>query len=254
MKKWLNDLYAVILKNGFNPGGGGGSHSGSGSGLLVGKYLGDTYTDQQKQAIANGSFDGLNIGDYWVINDITWRIADFDYYYNVGDTPFTKHHIVVVPDSILYNAQMNSEDTTSGAYIGSEMHTTNLNNARNEFDNAFGSSFIPAHRGRYPSGVNSGVSSKWLWIDMRVELMNETQVNGHNTWNMNGFDIGTQITQFRLFLLDHTKINNNDDYWLLNVQSDTNFSGVSKNGFVFGDKATLNFGVRPFACIVGDPD
>ena len=256
MRKWLNDLYAQILKNGFNPGGGGGggSHSDGGQGVLNGKYLGDTYTDTQKQAIANGTFEGLHIGDYWVINDITWRIADFDYYYNIGDTPFTKHHIVVVPDSILYESRMNSTDITTGAYVDSEMRNNNLDNARTAFDNAFGASFIPAHRGRYPSQVADGVTSAWAWIDMRVELMNETQVNGHNTWNINGFDIGTQVTQFRMFSLDHTKINIGYRYWLLNVQTDTRFSGISANGYVFGDKPTSESGVRPFACVVGDPD
>jgi hypothetical protein len=231
-----------------------GAGAGFHSSIYRGKYLGDTYTNEQKQAIANGSFDDLFVGDYWTINGVNWRIADFDYYYNIGDTKFTKHHVVIVPDKSLYKAQMNSTDSTSGAYTGSKMYTTNLNDARTAFDNAFGASFIPVHRGRYPSQATNGLTSGWIWIDMRVELMNETQVNGHNTWNMNGFDIGTQITQFRMFSLDHTKINTGDSYWLINVQSGTNFSGMAARGFVFGDKATREFGVRPFACLVGDSE
>lgn len=34
---------------------------------------------------------------------MTYRIAAFDYYYNCGDTNFTKHHVVIVPDTSLYS-------------------------------------------------------------------------------------------------------------------------------------------------------
>lgn len=258
MQKWLNDLYAQILRNGYNPGGGGGggSHSGGGQGVLVGKYLGDTYTDTQKQAIANGSFDGLCIGDYWTINGVNWRIADFDYYYNVGDTPFTKHHVIVVPDSALYDSLFNNRDETVGSYQNSHMRTDNLNNARTAFDNAFGSAFIPTHRGAYGINANNnGVPNANRFIDMRVELMGEEQVYGHAVWsvsNLNGNDVGTQKTQFRLFALDKTKINIGHSYWLTNVAGDTNFCSVGSDGKADNKGASSSLGVRPFACVVGD--
>jgi hypothetical protein len=258
MQKWLNDLYTQILKNGYSGGGGGGgSHSGGGQGVLVGKYLGDTYTDTQKQAIANGTFEGLNIGDYWTINGVNYRIADFDYYYNVGDTAFTKHHIVVVPDTILYENQMNLADSVSGAYTGSKMYTTNLDEARTTFDNAFGGSYIPTHRGMYTSATNNGVPSAFAWRDMRIELMNEEQVYGHAVWGITyqyGYDVGTQKTQFRLFALDQTKINIRQTYWLTNIASTSSFATVSFNGGIGSNPASNSRGVRPFACIVGDPE
>ena len=254
MKKWLNDLHAIILKQGFNPEGGG---SGGGSGVLVAKYLGDTFTDTQKEVIANGTFEGLNIGDYWTINGVNWRIADFDYYYNIGDTNFTKHHVVIVPDNSLYNAQMNSTNITTGAYSGSDMYTTNLDNARTAFDNAFGSAFIPTHRGLYSNAVGGSSPSGWEWRDMRVELMSEEQVYGHAVWgvgNQNGYDVGTQKTQFKLFALDQTKINIRQYYWLTNVRSSTYFAFVSYNGSADRYDASSSYGVRPFACLIGDPD
>jgi hypothetical protein len=261
MKKWLNDLYAEILKYGFNPGTGPGPgptpEPESYSNIYHGKYLGDTYTTEQKQAIASGSFEGLNIGDYWTINGINWRIADVDYYYNVGDTAFTKHHIIIVPDSVLYDAQMNTRETTSGCYTGSDMYTTNLEEGKSMFDEAFGASFIPSHRGKYSTAVSSSKPNAWSWRDMRVELMNEEQILGHAVWgacDQNGYDVGTQKMQFRLFASDHTKINIRHKYWLTNVKSSDAFSSISENGDVDFFKSTNNFGVRPFACIVGDPE
>jgi hypothetical protein len=239
-----------------------GTGAGFHSSTYRGKYLGNTYTDEQKQAIANGTFDNLFIGDYWRINGVNWRIADFDYYYNIGDTsPFNKHHVVIVPDTYLDTARMNATDITTGAYTGSEMYTTNLNNARTAFDNAFGSQFIPAHRGLYANEVIGDNPSGWDWRDMRVELMNEEQVFGHAVWgatNHNGYDVGTQKTQFRLFALEPTKLTitfpNRQRYWLTNVKSSDRFAIVGDYGEANYEVPSFYIGVRPFACVVGEPE
>ena len=52
---------------------------------------------------------------------MTWVIADMDYFLRCGDTDFTKHHLVIVPASSLYNGQMNATNTTEGGYVGSVM-------------------------------------------------------------------------------------------------------------------------------------
>lgn len=243
------DLLVKIL-NGTGP----GFHSS----IYRGKYLGDTYTDEQKQAIASGTFEDLFVGDYWTINGVNWRIADFDYYYNIGDRAFTKHHVIIVPDTTLYGAQMNSENTSSGGYTNSEMYTTNLDEARAAFDNAFGSSFIPSHRGMYSNATSSGGNpSGFTWRDMRVELMNEEQLYGHAIWgsaNHNGYDTGTQKTQFKLFVFDQTKINIRELYWLANVSSSSGFARIGDNGLSNSGNASDVRGVRPFACLVGDSE
>ena len=234
-----------------------GTGAGFHSSIYRGKYLGDTYTNEQKAAIANGTFDDLFIGDYWTINNINWRIADFDYYYNVGDVPFTKHHVVIVPDTILYRAQMNLTDITLNCYSCSAMYTTNLDNARTAFDNAFGSSFIPEHQGLYSNitdNATGGAPSGYAWRAMRVELMNEEQVYGHAVWSQNdqgAYDVGSQKTQFKLFVLDQTKINIRQRYWLTNVITSALFAGVDSFGAAEREFASNNIGVRPFACIVG---
>jgi hypothetical protein len=261
MQKWLNDLYTQILKNGYNPGGGGGgggSHSGDGQGVLVGKYLGDTYTDTQKQAIANGTFEGLNIGDYWTINDVNYRIADFDYYYNVGDTAFTKHHVIIVPDTALRDGAMSTSPvSTSGGYVGKRGRELMTSYDLPKFVNAFGDSFIATHRGLYANTVTDGVPSNNSWVNMRVELMTEEQLYGHAVWgacNQNGYDVGTQKTQFRLFALDQTKINIRHKYWLTNVKSSNQFACLDENGSPSFAKPDSTIGFRPFACLVGDTD
>jgi hypothetical protein len=153
---------------------------------------------------------------------------------------------------------MNSTDTTSGCYLGSRMRSNNLANARSAFNNAFGESFIPSHSGCYSNKISEDdVPSGWAWRDISVELMSEEQVYGHSAWgaaNHNGYDVGTQKTQFRLFSLDKTKINIREAYWLINVQSSSSFAFMNDDGSPFFTNASRVLGVRPFACIVGDPD
>jgi hypothetical protein len=153
---------------------------------------------------------------------------------------------------------MNSDYIVTGAYTGSKMYTTNLNDARTAFDNAFGSQFIPTHRGLYANATSGDGTSGFAWRDMRVELMSEEQVYGHAVWggvgSKYGYDVGTQKTQFRLFALDKTKINIGQSYWLTNVSSSVSFAGVGGGGDANTYVPSDELGVRPFACLVGDTD
>lgn len=85
--------------------------------LFRGKNLGTALTAVQKAAIKDGSFKGMFLGDYWSIGGRIWRIVDMDYWYNCGNTAFTSHHLVIMPDEALYNAQMNTTNVTTGGYV-----------------------------------------------------------------------------------------------------------------------------------------
>lgn len=71
--------------------------------LYRGKNLGTSFTETQSGHIKNGTFEDLYIGDYWVINGKNWRIGAIDPAYNCGDTKSTTHHVLIVPDTNLYN-------------------------------------------------------------------------------------------------------------------------------------------------------
>lgn len=78
--------------------------------LYRGKNLGSVVTEAQKSAIKNGTFTDLFVGDYWDIGGRHWVIADMDYFYNNGDNQeFNRHHLVMLPRTYLYDAQMNTD-------------------------------------------------------------------------------------------------------------------------------------------------
>lgn len=230
------------------------SGAGAHNSIYRGKNLGTSVTAAQWAAIADGSFTDLYIGDYWVIDGVNWRIAAFDYYYKTGDTPCITHHVVIVPDTILYNAAMNSTDTTTGGYVGSAMYTANLEQAKTIIKTAFGSAHVITKRELLTTAVNGNTPSGWAWFDSEVELMNEVQVYGSVAWGAhdgNGYNVASDDGQFPLFVFDRTKLHNRENYWLRDVSSATIFSLVDGSGNASRFVASGSFGVRPVFAIIG---
>lgn len=220
--------------------------------IYRGKNLGTSVTAAQYAAISSGKFTDLYIGDYWVIKGVTYRIAAFDYYYNCGDTNFTKHHVVVVPDTSLYKAQMNTSNVTTGGYTGSAMYKSNLAQAKTTIKEAFGSAHVLTKRELLTNAVNGNTPSGWAWFDSDVELMNEVQVYGSVAWGAhdgNGYNVASGDGQFPLFMFDRTKLHNREDYWLRDVSSATYFSFVGYYGCADSSGASSSHGVRPAFCI-----
>ena len=217
--------------------------------LWRGKYLGDKLTDAQSAAIRDGSFKDLWLGDYWTIGGVNYRIMDFDYWYQSGDTACTTHHVVVVPDTVLYNAQMNTTNVTTGGYNGSAMRTSNLNSAKTTIKNAFGASHILSHRELLTNAVSNGNSSGWAWFDADIELMSEHMVYGARAWGGGahvGYDVGNAKSQLSGFKargdMEHTR---SGWYWLRDVFSAANFCFVGSSGDANGSGASNSGGVRP---------
>lgn len=220
--------------------------------IYRGKNLGTSVTAEQYAAISSGKFTDLYIGDYWVIKGVTYRIAAFDYYYNCGDTNFTKHHAVIVPDTSLYKAQMNTSNVTTGGYTGSAMYKSNLAQAKTTIKAAFGSAHVLTKRELLTNAVNGNTPSGWAWFDSDVELMNEVQAYGSVAWGAhdgNGYNVASGDGQFPLFMFDRTKLHNREDYWLRDVASASYFSFVGNAGRANGDGASNSCGVRPAFCI-----
>lgn len=220
--------------------------------IYRGKNLGTSVTAEQYAAISSGKFTDLYIGDYWVIKGVTYRIAAFDYYYNCGDTNFTKHHVVIVPDTSLYKAQMNTSNVTTGGYTGSAMYKSNLAQAKTTIKAAFGSAHVLTKRELLTNAVNGNTPSGWAWFDSDVELMNEVQAYGSVAWGAhdgNGYNVASGDGQFPLFMFDRTKLHNREDYWLRDVASATSFSLVNYSGNALNPSASYSLGVRPAFCI-----
>lgn len=230
-------------------------NAGAHNSIYRGKNLGTTVTEEQWEAISSGTFTDLYIGDYWVIGGVNWRIAAFDYYLNCGDTSFTKHHAVIVPDTCLYSAQMNTTNVTTGAYKGSAMYTANLTQAKSTINSAFGSSHVLSHRIYLSNATSNGRASAGEWTDSTVDLMCEHMVYGSGIFSpvSDGSNVPNNYRvekgQLPLFALEPSRICNRDTWWLRDVITAAYFALVSNGGLADSYDASYSYGVRPAFCI-----
>ena len=250
----LNDKIAQIVA----------TNAGSHNSIYRGKSLGTSYTAAQSAAVTAGTFDDMYVGDYWTINGVTWRIAGFDIYYRAGDSGSgLGHHIVVVPDAALENSKWNdSNNTVSGGpsggagYVGSKIRAAikATNGSQDKVIAAFGSSHVLSWRALYPTTYDSsGNATGWAWTDARVELMNETQVYGHQVWTGNGagngYEDGICKQILPLFALNPQMVNIRASWWLRSVSSASYACNVYNSGTANYYGASGSVGVRPLSLI-----
>ena len=225
--------------------------------IFRGKNITSYYTDGTLYTrISDGTFDDLYVGDYIVKNNVNWRIAGFDIYYNKGDTALTKHHAVIVPDSNLTSAQMNTSNVTTGGYVGSAMYTTTLPSVLSTYITPVFGSHVIEYRNLLTKsvgtslynrwGTNSGASNGWDWYTRKLDLMNENQVYGSIVWSSSGYETGSDNVQFPLFKLKPEFVNKARSwYWLRNVASSSGFAFVHGGGAGTTTGASDSVGVRP---------
>jgi hypothetical protein len=240
------------------------NNAGAHNAIYRGKSLGSTVTTAQYAAIKAGTFDDLYIGDYWTIGGVNYRIAAFDYYLNSGDTNCTTHHVVIVPDTCLYNAQMHNTssggwesgaaNTTAGGYVGSDMYKSNLEQAKTTIKSAF-SGHVLKHRIYLTNAVANGRASGGAWCDSEVDLMCEQMVYGSGIFSpvSDGSNVPANYrvekSQLPLFQHEPSRICNRNNWWLRDVITASRFAFVNDNGNADYASASNSFGVRPAFCI-----
>lgn len=240
------------------------NNAGAHNAIYRGKSLGSTVTTAQYAAIKAGTFDDLYIGDYWTIGGVNYRIAAFDYYLNSGDTSCTTHHVVIVPDTCLYNAQMHNTssggwengaaNTTAGGYVGSDMYKRNLEQAKTTIKSAF-SGHVLKHRIYLTNAVANGRASGGAWCDSEVDLMCEQMVYGSGIFSpvSDGSNVPANYrvekSQLPLFQHEPSRICNRETWWLRDVITASNFAHVNDSGIATCGGASASFGVRPAFCI-----
>ena len=240
------------------------NNAGAHNAIYRGKSLGSTVTTAQYAAIKAGTFDDLYIGDYWTIGGVNYRIAAFDYYLNSGDTNCATHHVVIVPDTCLYNAQMHNTssggwesgaaNTTAGGYVGSDMYKSNLEQANTTIKSAF-SGHVLKHRIYLTNAVANGRASGGAWCDSEVDLMCEQMVYGSGIFSpvSDGSNVPANYrvekSQLPLFQHEPSRICNRATWWLRDVITASIFASVASGGNADYGDASYSRGVRPAFCI-----
>ena len=234
----------------FNPSPNAGAHNA----IYRGKFLGNSVTEAQYAAISAGTFDDLYIGDYWTIGGVNYRIGAFNYFLHTGDIECTTNHVLLVPDTCLYNAPMNSTNTTDGGYVGSAMYKSNLKQANTIIKNAF-SGHVLKHRIYLTNAVANGRASGGAMCDSEVDLMCEQMVYGSGIFSPvsdgSNAPVNYRVEKSQLPLFQHepSRICNRTTWWLRDVITGYAFALVSSDGRAAHHLASTSDGVRPAFCI-----
>ncbi|WP_456082450.1 hypothetical protein [Mediterraneibacter sp.] len=209
--------------------------------IFRGKHLGESITAEQLTAIRDGSFEDLYVGDYWEKDNVRYRIADINYWRNVGypeSEKVQKPHILIVPDTVLGSGQMHTSNSTYGGYRNSEMKSTRLNNIAKTLPDTF-KSLLLTHR----------MFSDGAWINASVDLMSEVMVHGTYICTDNSNKQTSDTQQLSLFRLAPELKTIGVNYWLRNVAGSQTYTLISQYGDASTDAATSTYGIRPVFAI-----
>ena len=205
--------------------------------IFRGQNLGESITEEQLEVIRDGSFADLYVGDYWEINGVKYRIADINYWKNVGypeSEKVQKPHILIVPDTTLGSGQMNANNSTAGGYRNSAMKNARLNQIADSLPDTFKNILI-SHR----------MFSDGSWGNTSVDLMNEIMVHGTYICTDNNSRQTSDTQQLSLFRLCPELKAIGVNYWLRNVAGSQTYTLISQYGDASTDAATSTYGVRP---------
>ena len=227
--------------------------------------------------IADGSFSDIYIGDYFTLSgsipdvpcfveqtgddgtkslvestqtvmyNTKFRIAGLDTYLNTGDTAFTAHHAVIVPDENIGTNRMNGTNSTTGGYVSSFMFASVLPVYNTHFSAKLNNHLL-SHREILSNSVTGNQASGWAWANVKINLMSEPEVYGSNLWG-NKYDAGVNYRQFPLFRIASKYICNRNWYWLNTIAGGSDFTAMTSNGNATRNGAGVALAVRPCFCI-----
>ena len=205
--------------------------------------------------ISSGEFDDLFVGDYIIVNNITWRIAGFDIYLDRGEQLLKTHHAVIVPDSNLTNGAMNWDGSAEGGYVASLVYQNDLPTILTDYITPVFGNHVIEYRASLTNGINptgynrtgknDGCSDSYDLYSRKLDLMDECEVYGSAIWSSSGFDCGSAYTQLPLFALAPQYILSDGPYWLKDVSTSHSYASVNAIGMADRALTGSSIGVRP---------
>lgn len=235
-----------------------------------GKNLGTSITASQKTEINNGTFHDLFVGDYWILNDRTYRIVDIDIFMgNASDegNPVNTHHLVMMPDEAMGVGKMNTDQTTQGGYPGSEMYSSGLSASKQEINKAFPNMLItvPLYYGvdykinPEGDGQGGGWAMENAAFDIDVALPSVNMIVDHtnfirSAYNSNILRTGIEAScyQFYAFKANPSlRFSSNSDFWCTDVVNGYSFCRFNWTGNIGAQYANTDHDIRPWFVITG---
>ena len=218
----------------------------------------------------SGDFGDLALGNYIKVSitttlpdesevneDVELMIGGFNSYWNVGDTPLAKPHILMLPRGAGFKttAKMNETATTDGGYLNSYMYKTVLPCYATALKKVFGEHLL-THRELLTNKMTpttpsmagaglTGASTGWEWADVDLCLMTEVEVFGTTVFSSSGYDVGSGCEKLPVFNFINPVQYQRGNFWLRAVTSATTFANCKYYGNSSYGNASTAYCVRP---------
>lgn len=220
--------------------------------VFRGRNLGSTITTAQKNAIKNGTFADIYVGDYWTFGGVNWRVVDIDYWYRGrGSGATLYHHVIVMPDEpTLTSVRMRSTATTSGGFANSELGSYCIFSDQSELDQMKTEPYVPSEIAKQLLTVreflvdevdeDDGRPTGAAWYDTMCTIPSEIMMYGTRIWSYGNNGSGTRPadgssinplftsspTQLALFRLCPKFIFSSKTCWLRDAVSGSQYASV----------------------------
>lgn len=220
--------------------------------ICRGKKLGNALTSEMLASIRDGSFNDLYVCDYIETEDNIYRFMDFDYFLECCSSAsggrIERHHAILVPDKVMSSSAIdNYPEVTQPKET--HMYVNKLPEITQTLKGIFGNDNV-AMMDRIITKTVNGESTGWDWVNVGADLLTEVMVMGHSSWGQwVGFQTGIMKGQLAGFRYSHSLMCSNEDYWLRDKRSATNYALISSDGYSSSDTGSLQHGVRPFFVI-----
>ena len=185
--------------------------------------------------IENGTFNNMWVGDSFVVNNHTYKIAGFNYKYNHEENTGLANHLIMITD-VLSNQAMNSTDTTAGGFAGTDLFTEYFPQIERQLQTDFGSHLLTFNSYLSTSIDDNGAPNNGQWFNVKACMCNSAMWWGkpsEDSNNANGtkFNLGDETEQLPIMKLNKDEQHGTSDYiWLRDIANSTDFVTVDSGG------------------------
>jgi hypothetical protein len=193
-------------------------------------------------------------------NDI-WQVVGVDTELGKGDRPLTKHHIALVPKTIIDISKMYSSNDNCNGYTNSDVHTKTIPSIVKHLERVLGDHLLERRvKLTNATSTSSDTSPRGYmasdngYYSVKANLLSQMQVFGRVDSSFgNAYDTGDDTEQLPGFKTGEVDKCVNDWYWLRDIYgyngSGYLFDVVGTSGSLGPSYVNNSVGVRPLITI-----
>jgi hypothetical protein len=204
--------------------------------------------------IKDGTFNNMWVGDYFVVNNHTYKIAGFNYKCGHEENTGLTNHLIMITD-VLSSQAMNSTNTTAGGFAGTKLFKNYFPQIESQLQTDFGNHLLTFKSYLSTSIDSNGAPNNGQWYSLKACMCNSAMWWGKPSQysnNANGakFNLGDETEQLPIMKLHTAEQSSGGNWvWLRDIYNSSGFADAIDDGSAAWDAAGDSGDVRAFFLI-----